>query len=109
MGQHLLSTRLWACVVLWSIASIAAANPEIVWVDCRDHVPPADVFDPPGVDLEHLPSTLKCGQLVVPMDYSRPLDVGNNITLGIAMHRPANPKGVIFLLAPFLPFPNSMD
>ncbi|KEF62526.1 uncharacterized protein A1O9_00499 [Exophiala aquamarina CBS 119918] len=78
------------------MASITAANPEIVWVDCRDHVPPSDVFDPTGIDLERLPSTLKCGQIVVPMDYSRPLDAGNNITLGLAMHRPPNPKGVIF-------------
>ncbi|KAF2494345.1 alpha/beta-hydrolase [Lophium mytilinum] len=30
------------------------------------------------------------------MDYSKPISVRNNITLGLAMYRPANPKGVIF-------------
>lgn len=70
---------------------------QIDWVRCSDHVPSSDVFDPNGVDLQNLPPTLKCGQLVVPMDYSKPLGVGNNITLGIGMYRPVQPKGVIFL------------
>lgn len=104
MGQKFLSIRLWTSAVFWCIISIAAANPEIIWVDCQDHVPPVDVFDPTGVDFENLPSTLKCGQIVVPMDYSHPLDTCNNITLGLAMHRPDNPKGVIFLLAPYFPY-----
>ena len=44
-----------------------------------------------------LPETLRCGQLVVPMNYSHPLGSENNITLGFSMYRPPNPLGLINL------------
>ncbi|KAK5047507.1 hypothetical protein LTR84_006604 [Exophiala bonariae] len=91
-----LSFVLRSLAVFYPIFFIAAATPEIHWVDCKDHVPPSDVFDPAGIDLENLPPTLMCGRIAVPMDYSQPLDGSNNITLGLAMHRPSNPKGIIF-------------
>ncbi|KAF4628966.1 hypothetical protein G7Y89_g9180 [Cudoniella acicularis] len=50
-----------------------------------------------AIDVTNLPSTLHCGQLDVPMDYSKPFGETNMITLGLAMYRPANPKGVLFL------------
>ncbi|KAH0846036.1 alpha/beta-hydrolase [Fonsecaea pedrosoi] len=87
----------WATALFCFSITLAAAHPEILWTDCSEHVPPSDVFNATGVDLQHLPSTLKCGRLVVPMDYSKPLSESNNITLGLAMHRPVQPKGVIFL------------
>ncbi|KAF8134130.1 hypothetical protein K438DRAFT_1997841 [Mycena galopus ATCC 62051] len=44
-----------------------------------------------------IPSSLRCGELDVPMDYSKPFDsVTNNITIGFAMNRPTNPEGVIY-------------
>ncbi|OAL39580.1 hypothetical protein AYO20_00977 [Fonsecaea nubica] len=86
----------WATALFCFSITLAAGHPEILWTDCSEHVPPSDVFNATGVDLQHLPSTLKCGLLVVPMDYSKPLSESNNITLGLAMHRPAQPRGVIF-------------
>lgn len=49
-----------------------------------------------GVDMSNLPSTLRCGQIDVRTDYTRPLNANNVITLSLGMYRPANPKGVIF-------------
>ncbi|RDW61639.1 hypothetical protein BP5796_11531 [Coleophoma crateriformis] len=68
----------------------------IRWVDCKDNVPSEAIFDSTGIDLDNLPSTLHCGQIDVPMDYAKPLSSNNTITLGLAMYRPKNPKGVIF-------------
>lgn len=73
----------------------AACSKSIRWVDCREHVP--STLDLTGVNLSDLPPTLHCGQLDVPMDYSRPLSPNNRITLGLAMYRPAKPKGVLFV------------
>ncbi|KIW91189.1 uncharacterized protein Z519_08084 [Cladophialophora bantiana CBS 173.52] len=86
----------WVYPLSCFLFPLAAASPQILWTDCRQHVPPRTVFDSTGVDLQDLPSTLKCGQIVVPMDYSRPLSESNNITLGLAMYRPIQPKGIIF-------------
>lgn len=73
-----------------------AATSDILWVNCSQNVP--STLDTTSVDLTNLPSTLYCGEIVVPMDYSKPLDEGNNITLGLAMYRPATAtKGVLFL------------
>lgn len=102
MLQKRFPVRGWAYALFCFIFTLAAASPEILWTDCSEHIPPSTVFDSTGVDLQHLPSTLKCGQIVVPMDYARPLSESNNITLGLAMHRPLHPKGAIFLLVLFL-------
>ncbi|KDQ19584.1 hypothetical protein BOTBODRAFT_443473 [Botryobasidium botryosum FD-172 SS1] len=64
----------------------------IQWIDCESSVPqPLQ-----GVALPTtLPSTLHCGRLDVPMDYSQPFSTNNKITLGFAMYRPSNPKGLV--------------
>jgi hypothetical protein len=81
------------------LASLFAAAPThqsaIRWFDCRDQLPQSVPLE--GVDLTNLPEALKCGRIDVPMDYKRPMGSHNNITLGLAMYRPRNPKGVIFL------------
>jgi hypothetical protein len=69
----------------------------IRWVDCSNQIPDVPgALDLTDVDLRKLPPTLHCGRLEVPMDYDRPLQAGNMIEIGIAMHRPSEPKGVIF-------------
>lgn len=67
----------------------------IQWVNCRDHVPSTLTLN--STELMNLPETLRCGRISVPMDYSGPYSSTNNITLGIAMHRPQKPKGAIFV------------
>jgi hypothetical protein len=82
-----------------AVFATTIAAQSINWVDCSQNVPePATGLNISGVDLSALPSTLHCGRVDVPMDYSKPINAsGNNITLGLAMYRPPNPKGVIFL------------
>jgi pimeloyl-ACP methyl ester carboxylesterase len=91
---HQIVSPLAICSAL--LATVASAQ-TIDWVDCSKHVPPpATFFNASGVDLKSLPKTLHCGRLDVPMDYSKPMSAANKITLGLAMYRPKNPKGVIF-------------
>ncbi|KAK3071026.1 hypothetical protein LTR53_009422 [Teratosphaeriaceae sp. CCFEE 6253] len=74
-------------------------HPKITWVDCHNNVPrvlsqgfPIDNFSAAA-----LPSTLHCGQIQVPVDYSKSIHAdGNQITVGLAMYRPRKPKGVLF-------------
>ncbi|KDQ19583.1 hypothetical protein BOTBODRAFT_443477 [Botryobasidium botryosum FD-172 SS1] len=92
---------LWA--PLFTILAIALCDPcaaldvprninSIQWVDCASSVPqPFQGIPLPGA----LPPTLHCGRLDVPMDYSQPFSTNNKITLGFAMYRPSNPKGLI--------------
>jgi len=70
-------------------------GPGIKWIDCRNQVP--FTLNLEGIDMANLPSSLHCGELVVPMDYAEPISAQNNITLGIAMYRPKKPKGVVYL------------
>lgn len=74
-------------------------NQTIQWVDCHENVP-----QPVSASLNvtgtafngTLPSTLFCGQMDVPMDYTKPFDPStNNITIGFAMHRPARSSGLV--------------
>lgn len=67
----------------------------IRWVDCSEHVPSS--LNMTGVDLSDRPESLHCGRADVPMDYSKPMSRHNMITLGLAMYRPKNPKGVLFV------------
>ena len=77
------------------LSTALPTNPSTIkWVNCAEHVP--ETLDTTGIDLKTLPPTLQCGQIVVPMNYAKPIGAENNITLGIAMYRPQNPKGVIF-------------
>jgi hypothetical protein len=89
-----------------SCATLADAHlshskaPKIKWVDCAQNVPestvPAGSFNASIIDLKSLPSTLHCGRLDVPMDYSKPMCEGNTITLGVAMYKPKKSKGPLF-------------
>jgi hypothetical protein len=93
--------RVSACLVL-SCAFLAAAapvyTPKINWVDCAKHVPgPGTALITSGLNLSALPATLHCGQMEVPVDYSKPISATNNITLGLAMYRPPKPQGLLFL------------
>jgi hypothetical protein len=66
----------------------------IQWVDCESNVPqPLQDTELP----KELPSTLRCGRLDVPMDYSKPFSIDNKITLGFSMYRPDNPQGLVNL------------
>lgn len=69
---------------------------DIQWVDCASNVPStllnANVTLP-----VLLPSTLACGRLDVPMDYSQPMSENNTITLGFSMYRPENPQALLNL------------
>jgi hypothetical protein len=67
---------------------------DIRWVDCAKNVP-APLL---GMNFTSpLPLTLHCGQLDVPMDYSKPIGDSNTITLGFTMYRPNNSQGLINL------------
>jgi hypothetical protein len=76
-------------------------NHTIRWVDCHDKVPEPLV---PVLNLTDttfngtLPANLFCGEMDVPMDYTKPFDsVSNNITIGFAMNRPKKQaSGLIF-------------
>jgi hypothetical protein len=86
--------RMFVCALCTTIISATSID----WIDCSQNVPPeATYLNVTGVDLTSLPSTLHCGNIVVPMDYSKTIGEGNNITLGLAMYRPKSPKGIIFL------------
>ncbi|RDL37041.1 Uncharacterized protein BP5553_04474 [Venustampulla echinocandica] len=80
-----------------SVASHSIPVDRIKWTDCSKNVPQSTgSFNGSAIDLTNLPPTLHCGQIDVPMDYSKPLCHTNMITLRLAMYRPANPKGVLF-------------
>ncbi|KAJ7105903.1 alpha/beta-hydrolase [Mycena epipterygia] len=75
-------------------------NQTIRWVDCHKNVPQPleSVLNSTGTSFNgSLPSTLFCGEMDVPMDYTQPFDATtNNITIGFAMNRPAqNSSGLI--------------
>ena len=93
-------------LLLYSLfAEALPTNPSTIkWVDCAAHIP--ETLDTTNVDLKSLPSTLHCGRIVVPMNYAKPIGPANNITLGLAMYRPSNPKGVIFLCVQTMIDPN---
>ncbi|KAJ7709319.1 hypothetical protein B0H14DRAFT_3022840 [Mycena olivaceomarginata] len=67
-------------------------NQTIRWVDCYDKVPEplAAALNITGTTFTGtLPSSLFCGEMDVPMDYTKPFNsVTNNITIGFAMNRP---------------------
>lgn len=80
--------------------TISQPPPKIRWINCADAVPGPTTtasLNISAIDLTNLPSTLHCGLLDVPMDYSKPMCETNMVTLGLAMHRPVNPKGALFL------------
>jgi hypothetical protein len=91
------SIKVWMAAFILSISSTSVTSSSIRWTDCTKNVPESSRhFSTSAIDLSSLPSTLHCGQLDVPMDYSRPFCKTNMITLGIAMYRPSKPKGALF-------------
>lgn len=72
---------------------------EIRWVNCAENVPQSDdTFNASAIDLSSLPPKLECGQLDVPMDYSKPFcEDTNMIKLGLAVVRAEESKGALFL------------
>ena len=96
----MLSLYIALCSLISSSFLVSATRtwvPKINWVDCAKQVPIGTSLITEGLNLSALPSTLHCGQLEVPVDYSKAISASNNITLGLAMYRPAKPKGVLFL------------
>lgn len=101
---------LYLKIALLSLAAVATearqgkhhGDPHAIrWVDCAQHVPESTAptggsFNSSTVDLTKLPSSLHCGQIDVPMDYSKPFCDDNKITLGLATYRPPKPKGPLF-------------
>ncbi|KAJ7168306.1 Alpha/Beta hydrolase protein [Mycena crocata] len=71
-------------------------NQTIKWVDCHTRIP-AIIGEALNVTASTpLPSSLFCGEMDVPMDYTKPFDsCNNNITIGFAMIRPEKPEGVV--------------
>ena len=92
MWQSILTTFL----LLSHCFANLPADPHIDWVDCHKHVPRPLLQAWPQAQLKSLPTTLQCGRIAVPMSYEKPAGPTNNITLGLAMYRPRNPKGVLF-------------
>lgn len=90
--------NIHAFAAVFCFAASIAARPAIEWVDCHQYVPSPLFLNFPDANVSVVPPTLHCGQLVVPMNYAQPVSETNNITLGLAMYRPQNPKGVLFLL-----------
>ncbi|KAJ7860601.1 hypothetical protein B0H14DRAFT_2506294 [Mycena olivaceomarginata] len=74
-------------------------NQTIRWVDCYDKVPEplAAALNITGTTFTGtLPSSLFCGEMDVPMDYTKPFNsVTNNITIGFAMNRPKKSSGLL--------------
>ncbi|KAF7362951.1 hypothetical protein MVEN_00646400 [Mycena venus] len=76
-----------------TISSTQRKAQTIRWVDCHDKVPDpvASALNATGgIFTGNIPANLFCGEMDVPMDYTKPFDaVKNNITIGFAMNRPA--------------------
>ncbi|KAJ7932817.1 Alpha/Beta hydrolase protein [Mycena leptocephala] len=75
-------------------------NGTLRWVDCTTHVPqPIQMALNITTFSGPLPPTLFCGEMDVPMDYSKPIAADNQITVGFAMNRPKNPAGLLIFHA----------
>ncbi|KAJ7167096.1 Alpha/Beta hydrolase protein [Mycena filopes] len=79
----------------------SSTNQTIRWVDCHERVPQPieSALNVTGTNFNGtLPASLFCGEMDVPMDYTKPFDAANNnITIGFAMNRPAKESaGLIF-------------
>ncbi|KAJ6594910.1 hypothetical protein B0H19DRAFT_1009913 [Mycena capillaripes] len=84
-----------------ALPSTDRTNQTIRWVDCHDKVPEPLVPELNLTDITFpgtLPSNLLCGEMDVPMDYTKSFDAAtNNITIGFAMnHPPKIASGLIF-------------
>ncbi|KAJ6473302.1 Alpha/Beta hydrolase protein [Mycena vulgaris] len=95
----MISTAAAAVVVPCQDTTAQRQNQTIRWVDCHENVPQpiASALNLTGTIFNgSLPSTLFCGEMDVPMDYTKPFDAAtNNITIGFAMNRPNSSSGLI--------------
>ncbi|KAJ7118768.1 Alpha/Beta hydrolase protein [Mycena epipterygia] len=68
----------------------------IRWIDCHERIPTTVQMAFNVTGSTPLPSSLFCGEMDVPMDYTKPFNsCSNNITIGFAMNRPKKSEGVI--------------
>ncbi|KAJ7784305.1 hypothetical protein B0H16DRAFT_1402150 [Mycena metata] len=74
-----------------TVTTIPQPPQKLKWVDCHDRIPTTVQATTNITASTPLPPNLCCGEIVVPMDYSKPISADNNITVGFAMVRP--PKG----------------
>ncbi|KAJ7136870.1 Alpha/Beta hydrolase protein [Mycena epipterygia] len=83
-----------AAVIVQRQDVVQRQNQTIRWVDCHENVPQPleSALNVTGTNFNGtLPSTLCCGEMDVPMDYTKPFDATtNNITIGFAMNRAQN-------------------
>ncbi|KAJ6455907.1 Alpha/Beta hydrolase protein [Mycena vitilis] len=91
----------FACSTAAVIPRADRTNQTIRWVDCHDKVPDGlqTALNVTGTTFTGtIPTGLFCGEMDVPMDYTKPFDATtNNITIGFAMNRPAGKSaGLIF-------------
>jgi hypothetical protein len=74
------------------------SDSKVQWIDCNSNIPPVvaashglnstNVADLPSniaTAVNSITSTLRCGRLDVPMDYSKPLADNNKITLAFTV------------------------
>ncbi|KAK7043406.1 Alpha/Beta hydrolase protein [Favolaschia claudopus] len=91
--QHLGASSYAASIASPACQDKGRTNQTIRWVDCHDRVPePIEpVLNITGSTfVGDLPPNLFCGEMDVPMDYSKPFNAKhNNITIGFAMTRPS--------------------
>ncbi|KAJ7748351.1 hypothetical protein B0H16DRAFT_1888449 [Mycena metata] len=77
------------------------ANQTIRWVDCHERVPQPieSALNVTGSTFNGtLPSTLHCGEMDVPLDYTKAFnEATNKITIGFAMNRPAKHSSGLIL------------
>ncbi|KAI1737678.1 hypothetical protein F4680DRAFT_467959 [Xylaria scruposa] len=92
MGSYALLVYIFSTFIIWQAHSHIHS---VEWLDCHDHIPSTLALT--STELMNLPKTLQCGRISLPMDYNRPYGYENNITIGLAMHRPHDPKGAIFV------------
>ncbi|KAK4701231.1 hypothetical protein P7C70_g5010, partial [Phenoliferia sp. Uapishka_3] len=77
------------------VSTAPTSPPSVEWVNCADHIPEPLQGLLPNSTLDSLPTTLKCGQLHVPVDYGKPYSKTNSIALGFTTYNPPDALGTI--------------
>jgi hypothetical protein len=87
---------VWFGLLAGAIAS--AISPETVYVDCLQQVPQS-ILDSLTVSNTSLPATLptslKCGYVVVPVGYSKPLTPANSLNVSFSINAINSTRGVL--------------
>jgi hypothetical protein len=79
-------------------ASLITNRPKAVYVDCLQQVPQmiTDSLTEYNTTLPAtLPASLKCGYVVVPMDYSRPLTPANSLNVSFSLNAINSTRGAL--------------